>query len=123
MLRAVADGRARSVYQGRVTVREGAQQTDSTQSARALLLSEGAEANAKPELEIFADDVKCGHGATVGALDDDALFYLRSRGVPDREARALLVDAFVEDSFESLGEGQLRAAFSAEALRWLEART
>jgi Fe-S cluster assembly protein SufD len=86
---------ARAVFQGKITVARGADQTDARMGHHALILSERAEIDAKPELEIYADDVSCAHGNTVGALDDEALFYIRSRGVPLEEARALLISAFV----------------------------
>ena len=86
---------ARAVFQGKITVERGADQTDARMGHHALILSERAEIDAKPELEIYADDVSCAHGNTVGALDEDALFYIRSRGVPLIEARALLISAFV----------------------------
>ena len=100
LFKSVLGGRARSVSQGRVCVREGAVKSDSHQLFKALLLAPRAEADAKPELEIFADDVLCGHGTAIGALDETQLFYLRSRGVPDSEARTLLVRAFLEDAIE-----------------------
>ncbi|MFC7052697.1 Fe-S cluster assembly protein SufD [Hansschlegelia quercus] len=116
------DGEARSVFQGKIVVRPGAQKTDGKMMAKALLLSEGAEADAKPELEIFADDVVCGHGATVGALDDELLFYLMSRGLPKVEAEALLVQAFVGEVLESIEIEPLREALVARSERWLVAR-
>lgn len=94
----VAGGQARAVYQGKVTVAKGANGSNSIQTAKALLLGEAAEADLKPELEIFADDVKCAHGAAVGDLDADSLFYLRARGIPEVEARGLLLHAFLEDA-------------------------
>ena len=90
----VLDDRARAVFNGKVFVKPEAQQTDAKQTNRNLLLSEGAKVNTKPQLEIFADDVKCTHGATVGFLDPQALFYLRSRGIPPATARKLLTYAF-----------------------------
>jgi Fe-S cluster assembly protein SufD len=78
-----------------------------------------ATINAKPELEIFADDVKCAHGATVGELDRNALFYLRSRGIPPVEAKALLTQAFVADALDRIGEDAVREAFKADASNWL----
>jgi Fe-S cluster assembly protein SufD len=90
----IVDGAAHAVFNGQILVRPGAQLTDSAQESRNLLLSEKATVNAKPELEIFADDVKCAHGATVGQLDAEQLFYLRSRGLPERAARNLLTYAF-----------------------------
>ena len=82
----MVDDRGHSVFQGRINVRQPAQKTDAKMMTRALLLSDEAEADNKPELEIFADDVTCGHGATTGALDDSLLFYLRARGLPEKEA-------------------------------------
>ena len=84
-----------------------------------MLLDRGATANAKPELEIFADDVKCAHGATVGELDRNALFYLASRGVPPAEAKALLTRAFLSDALARIGEPAAREAFEADAAEWL----
>jgi Fe-S cluster assembly protein SufD len=98
LFKSVVGGSGKAVNQGRVLVREGAVKTDSHQLFKALLLSPRAECDAKPELEIFADDVICGHGTAIGALDDNALFYLRSRGVPESEAKELLIQAFLEDA-------------------------
>jgi Fe-S cluster assembly protein SufD len=100
LFKSVVGGTGRSVNQGRVLVREGAVKSDSHQLFRALLMSPRAECDAKPELEIFADDVVCGHGTAIGTLDDDALFYMRSRGVPQPEAKALLTRAFLEEAIE-----------------------
>ena len=105
----VAGGGARAVYQGKVTVAKGADGSDSLQTAKALLLSETAEADLKPELEIFADDVKCAHGAAVGDLDADSLFYLRTRGIPEAEARALLIHAFLEDALAEIAAEDMRS--------------
>jgi Fe-S cluster assembly protein SufD len=98
----VLTGRAQGVFQGKIAVDRVAQKTDGYQMNQALLLSDEAQVNSKPELEIFADDVKCSHGATVGALDPEQLFYLRSRGVPGREARAILVRAFLAEMLETI---------------------
>ncbi len=98
LFKSVVGGRGRAVNQGRVTVREGAVKSDSHQLFKSILLSPRAEADAKPELEIFADDVVCGHGTAIGALDEDALFYLRSRGIPETEARGLLIRGFLEEA-------------------------
>ncbi|GAA0532015.1 Fe-S cluster assembly protein SufD [Rhizomicrobium palustre] len=106
----VAGGKSRAVYQGKITVREGADGSDSRQTARALLMSERAEADMKPELVIFADDVKCAHGATAGDLDPEALFYMRSRGIPEKDARRLLINAFLEEAVEPIADDKLRAA-------------
>lgn len=117
--RSVADGQATLSVSGRVEVARGAQKTDAEQSVKALLLARTATANAKPELEIFADDVKCAHGATVGELDRQALFYLASRGIEPAEARALLTESFVADALATIGEDAVRAAFQADAVAWL----
>jgi Fe-S cluster assembly protein SufD len=101
-------GNAQAVYQGRVTVAQGADGADSRQTAKALLLGGRAEADLKPELEIFADDVKCAHGAAVGDLDADSLFYLRARGIPEKEARHLLIHAFLEDALTDIADANLR---------------
>ena len=122
VFRAVVDDRAHSVFQGRIIVRPDAQKTDGKMMTRALLLSDEAEADNKPELEIFADDVTCGHGATAGALDDSLLFYLRARGLAEKEAQALLIQAFVGEAIEAIPEDGLREAAMAAAERWLEAR-
>jgi len=98
----VASGKARAVYQGRITVAQGADGSDSRQTAKALLLDDRAEADLKPELEIFADDVKCAHGAAVGDLDADSLFYLRARGIGENEARGLLIRAFLDEAFDGV---------------------
>jgi cysteine desulfurase/selenocysteine lyase len=103
----VAGGKSRAVYQGKITVREGAIGSDSRQTARALLMSQRAEADLKPELIIFADDVKCAHGATVGDLDVESMFYLRSRGIPEKEARQLLVHAFLQEAVDAIGQDDL----------------
>lgn len=105
----VVDEKGRAVYQGKITVREGANGSDSRQTAKALLLGERAEADLKPELEIFADDVKCAHGAAVGDLDAESLFYLRARGIPEVEARGLLIRAFLEDALTGVESEETRA--------------
>ncbi|MBR1122573.1 Fe-S cluster assembly protein SufD [Bradyrhizobium lablabi] len=122
VFRAVADDRAHSVFQGRIIVRPDAQKTDAKMMTRALLLSDEAEADNKPELEIFADDVTCGHGATTGALDESLLFYLRARGLSEKEAQSLLIQAFVGEAIESIVNDDLRELAVASAIRWLEAR-
>jgi Fe-S cluster assembly protein SufD len=108
LFKKVAGDKARSIYQGKVTVRAGANGSDSRQTAKGLLLGERAEIDLKPELEIFADDVKCAHGAAVGDLDADSLFYLRARGVPETDARNMLVHAFVVDALEGVSDEALR---------------
>jgi Fe-S cluster assembly protein SufD len=100
LFKSVLDDKSRSVFQGKIIVRPGAQKTDGKMMTQALLLSQDAEADNKPELEIFADDVQCGHGATSGALDEELLFYLKSRGIAQKEAEALLIQAFVAEAIE-----------------------
>ncbi|WP_420142468.1 SufD family Fe-S cluster assembly protein [Sphingomonas sp.] len=112
-VRAILGGRATGSYLGKVAVARGAQGTDRPQSVKALLLDRSATANHKPELEIYADDVKCAHGATVGELDAQALFYLASRGLPPAEAKALLLRAFVGGLFEGEDAGDLTATIDA----------
>ncbi|WP_426167394.1 SufD family Fe-S cluster assembly protein [Sandarakinorhabdus sp. DWP1-3-1] len=108
IVRCVAGDTATATYLGKVAVARAGQQTDAAQSFKALLLDRGATANAKPELEIFADDVKCAHGATVGELDRNALFYLESRGIPPVEARALLTRAFLSDALAGIADDAAR---------------
>ena len=122
IFRAVIDDRGHSVFQGRIIVRPHAQKTDAKMMTRALLLSDEAEADNKPELEIFADDVTCGHGATTGALDESLLFYLRARGLSEKEAQALLIQAFVGEAIESIANDALRELAILAAERWLAAR-
>jgi Fe-S cluster assembly protein SufD len=122
IFRSVVDDRGHSVFQGRIIVQPRAQKTDAKMMTRALLLSDEAEADNKPELEIFADDVTCGHGATTGALDESLLFYLRARGLSEKEAQALLIQAFVGEAIESIVNDDLREVAIATAQRWLEAR-
>ncbi len=119
-VRSVLGGKATGSYLGKVAVARHAQKTDAAQSVKAMLLDRTATANAKPELEIFADDVKCAHGATVGELDKAALFYMASRGIPPAEARALMLQAFVADAFVSLEDDAAREAIETRALEALE---
>jgi Fe-S cluster assembly protein SufD len=121
VVKGVLDGSSRGVFQGRIVVHPGAQKTDGRQVSRALLLSRDAEVDAKPELEIFADDVKCSHGATAGQLDGDALFYLRSRGISEAAARRLLVEAFLRDAFEDVAADDVRAALEERVSAWMTA--
>ena len=104
-IRSVLNGKAVGSYLGKVEVARGAQQTDAEQSVKAMLLDRGATANCKPELEIFADDVKCAHGATVGELDAMQLFYAESRGLDPASARALLLEGFVMGLWDSAKDG------------------
>jgi Fe-S cluster assembly protein SufD len=104
----VLDGKSQGVFNGKIIVRQDAQKTDSKQSNKNLLLSEDAIINTKPQLEIFADDVKCTHGATVGQIDPEAVFYLRSRGIAVQEAKKLLTYAFANDVMERIKFQPLR---------------
>lgn len=110
----VVGGKGRAVNQGRVVVRHGAVKSDSHQLFKSLLLSPHAEADAKPELEIFADDVLCGHGTAIGALEEDALFYLRARGIPEPEAKLLLIRGFVAEAIGGFGDDAIRDALWRE---------
>ena len=109
----VVDNGGQAVFQGKIVVHKDAQRTDGHQLNRALLLSDKAGVDAKPELEIYADDVKCSHGCTVGELDDAALFFLRARGIPKEEARALLIAAFLQEAVDDIADEDVRAAFAA----------
>lgn len=120
--KSVLDGKSRSVFQGKIIVRPLAQQTDARMATHALLLTDEAEADNKPELEIYADDVQCGHGATSGALDEDLLFYLKSRGLPEKEAEMLLIQAFVGEAVDGIEHAGLRDALMDQVVAWLEAR-
>jgi Fe-S cluster assembly protein SufD len=103
-------GRARAVFNGKILVRQDAQKTDAKQTNRALLLSDDAQVNTKPQLEIFADDVKCTHGAAIGQLDEDAMFYLRARGIDDWSARVMLIHAFAGDVLDRISAEPVRTA-------------
>jgi Fe-S cluster assembly protein SufD len=122
VFKAVVDDSARAVFQGKITVRQEAQQTDAKMMARTLLLSDSAEADCKPELEIFADDVQCGHGATTGTLDDQLKFYLMARGIPDKEAEALLIQAFAAEVVEAVEHEGVREALLNATVAWLGER-
>jgi Fe-S cluster assembly protein SufD len=119
----VIDDQARAVFQGKIHVRRSAQKSDGYQSHHALLLSNQAEASAKPELEIYADDVKCSHGATSGHLDPVALFYLRSRGIPEEEAKALLVESFLNEAVERVSFAPMREVYLKETSCWLKEKS
>jgi Fe-S cluster assembly protein SufD len=120
--RHILDGAAVGVFQGRIRVRREAQKTDGKMMSRALLLSDDVAMHNKPELEIFADDVACGHGATCGSLNQDQLFYLRARGLPREDAEALLLEAFAAELADDIGHEALKAAFRAEIAHWLASR-
>ncbi len=117
--KAAMDGQSTGVFQGKIVVEPGAQKTDSKMMSRALLLSENAEFSNKPELEIFADDVVCGHGATCGRIDEQMLFFLRSRGIEKAEAERMLIQAFLADAIELIGDEAVVEALEARTLRWL----
>jgi Fe-S cluster assembly protein SufD len=112
--------RSRGVFQGKIEVARDAQKTDGYQMSQTLLLSPDAEIDSKPELEIFADDVKCSHGATVGELDAEQLFYLRSRGVSNTEARSILVRAFLANALEAVADDSIRDRLEAAVEHWWE---
>ncbi len=121
IIRNVVTGRGRGVFQGQIKVAQGAQKTDAKMSCNTLLLSDDAEFSAKPELEIFADDVVCGHGATVTEIDKSHLFYLMARGIQEADARALLVKAFIAEIIQELEDAALVEALEARLTNWLEA--
>ena len=122
VFKAVVDDAARAVFQGKISVRQQAQKTDAKMMTRALLLSDNAEADGKPELEIFADDVQCGHGATTGTLDDQLKFYLMARGIPEKEAEALLIQAFAAEVVEAIAHEAVRDALMDAIAGWLGQR-
>ncbi len=122
VIKNVMDDRSKAVFQGKIYVKKDAQKTDGYQISQSVLLSEGAEFNAKPELEIYADDVMCSHGSTTGALDDTALFYLRSRGVPLKEAEAMLVAAFVDEAILEIADEDLQDIVRKSVDAWMSAR-
>jgi Fe-S cluster assembly protein SufD len=113
---------ATGVFQGKILVRPGAQRTDGYQLSQALLLDERSQFLAKPELEIYADDVKCSHGSTAGALDETALFYLRSRGVPERDAKDLLTLSFLREALEEIADESLAEDLNRRLEGWLARR-
>jgi Fe-S cluster assembly protein SufD len=115
----VLDDKARAVFQGQIMVRPDAQKIEGHQLNRTLLLSDGAEIDTKPELTIYADDVKCSHGATAGEIDEEALFYLRARGIPEDEARGLLVEAFLREVIDGIAMAGLREPLADRVARWM----
>lgn len=118
--RSILDDRAHGVFQGKVHVHQPAQKTDGYQLSKAILLSEGAEMDTKPELEIYADDVKCSHGATTGQLDEEPLFYMRSRGIGEDDARSLLIESFAADALETLRDDAVRQQLMGGVREWLK---
>lgn len=113
LFKSVLDDMSQAVFQGKIVVRPGSQKVDARMMARALLLSEGAQANCKPELEIFADDVQCAHGSTVGALDANLIFYLMARGIEEAEAKALLTEAFIGEVLDCVENRCVKEALVA----------
>ena len=122
-VRSVQWGKSSGNFLGRIEVARHAQKTDAAQNFRAILLERGASANTKPELEIFADDVQCAHGAAIGELDQNAAYYMAARGIPPQLARKLLVQAFIGDAFVALEDEAEREAILGKALDALEAAT
>jgi len=119
-VKTVLAGKSRGVFQGKILVDQIAQRTDGYQMNQALLLSDQAEIDSKPQLEIYADDVKCSHGATVGELDENQVFYMRSRGIPEATARSLLIEAFLQEAVEGVTDETARAALAEAVSGWWE---
>jgi Fe-S cluster assembly protein SufD len=115
----ILDGHARGVFHGRIIVHKDAQKTDAKQTNRNLLLSDDAQIDTKPQLEIYADDVKCTHGATIGQIEEDELFYLRSRGIDESAARRLLLLAFASECLERMKPGPARVRVEELVNEWL----
>ncbi len=115
----VIDGRAHAVFAGKIIVHQDAQKTNAYQKNDNLLLSDDAEIDTKPELEIYADDVVCGHGSTAAELDEDLLFYLMARGIPKAQARSLLIESFVGEAIDKVEHEALREAMMDIAKQWL----
>jgi len=121
LFKGVLDGRAHGIFQGKIIVRPDAQKTDGKQMSQALMLSPDAQFSSKPELEIYADDVVCGHGATCAEIDDDLMFYCRSRGISPDVARAMLTESFIGEAVDKIDAEDVRAAISTLAIGWLRA--
>ena len=118
-IRGAVENGGQGAFQGKFLVKRGAQKTDADMQHKALLLDDGAIVNAKPELEIYADDVQCAHGSTCGALDADTLFYMRQRGIPEKQARAILTESFIAEVFEAVERDDIRACFNDAVNNWL----
>ena len=108
LIKSVLNDNSKGIYQGKIFVDPQAQKTDGYQLSKAILLNENSEFNAKPELEIYADDVKCSHGSTSGSLDDDAIFYLMSRGIAKKSAYKLLINGFLLDVVEKITDAEIK---------------
>ncbi len=119
--RGILDDHAHAVFQGKITVRPDAQGIEGHQLNKTLLLSDEAEIDSKPELQILADDVKCSHGATAGELDETGLFYLRSRGIPEDEARQLLMTAFISETLAKIDSDAVRGVMERLVGEWMAA--
>jgi Fe-S cluster assembly protein SufD len=120
LFKGVLADESRGIFQGKVIVRPDAQKSDGKQMAQVLMLSPNAEFDSKPELEIYADDVVCGHGSTSAALDEEMLFYCRSRGIPEAEARSLLIESFIGEAIAKVEHEEVREALAAFARKWLD---
>ena len=118
----VLDGRSKGVFHGRILVHEGAEKTDAKQTNRNLLLSDTAQIDTKPQLEIYNDDVKCTHGATIGQMDEEALFYLCSRGISMRKAKIIMLRAFTNETLEHMSIDSVREALERTVMKWFEQR-
>lgn len=118
----VLDGRSKGVFHGRILVHEGAEKTDAKQTNRNLLLSDTAQIDTKPQLEIYNDDVKCTHGATIGQMDEEALFYLRSRGISMRQAKIIMLQAFTGETLEHMSIDSVRETLESVVMKWFEQR-
>ncbi len=119
LYKGILDGRARAVFNGRINVDQDAQKTDAKQSNSCILLSDNARINTNPQLEIFADDVKCTHGATVGQLDENSVYYMQARGIPKQEARQMLVHAFANEVLERITVAPVRERLESDLYSWL----
>ena len=115
----VADNKSHAVFQGKIFVKKNSQQTNADQLCRGLLLSSNAEITNKPELEILADDVQCTHGASIGDIDDDHLFYLRSRGIKLEDAKKILIESFFQDIFSSISNSEMRSRYQNIVSKWI----
>ncbi len=122
LFKQVARGHARAVFQGKIVVARDAQKTDAKLMMQGLMLSDEAEILSKPELEIYADDVVCGHGSTAGQLDEDSLFYLVSRGIPKADAETMLVRGFLAEVLDPIADASLNAALNGVVDDWLAAK-
>jgi Fe-S cluster assembly protein SufD len=120
LFKQIARGRSTAAFQGKIVVARDAQKTDAKLMMQGLMLSDDAQIFSKPELEIFADDVVCGHGSTVGALDEESLFYLMSRGIPQATAESMLVRGFIEEVLDPIQDEELHLALEGVVERWLE---